>query len=57
MFVLFIVSLSKFHKPSYFHHPLVQIYVYKQDMDLLEQVQRRATKMTEGWSISAMRTG
>ena len=30
---------------------------HKKDMDLLEQVQRRATKMIGAWSTSPMRTG
>ena len=30
---------------------------HKKDRDLLEWVQRRATKMIGGWSTSPMRTG
>ena len=30
---------------------------YKKDRELLERVQRRATKMSEGCSTSAMETG
>ena len=30
---------------------------YWKDVELLERVQRRATKMTEGWSTSPMKTG
>ncbi|PKU32310.1 hypothetical protein llap_17386 [Limosa lapponica baueri] len=30
---------------------------HRKDMDLLERVQRRATKMSEGWSTSPTKTG
>ncbi|GAB0205420.1 cAMP-dependent protein kinase inhibitor alpha [Grus japonensis] len=30
---------------------------YKKDMELLERVQRRATRWSKGWSTSSMRTG